>query len=593
MSRKRKRVFSCIILIVTIFVLVVVDLGRTFAYFVINGEIVTSSFNGPQSFNGDYTVNNIPFSNDAPDSIAVVIDGGNFKINNSVIEKNGDSSSALSDGSNSAVVVHNGASLELFRGSVTTNGTYSHGVFSDAGIIKVTGTNIKTNSSYSNGIVVSNGGSITTNYITLETMGDYSSAIRVNSSDSFVTVYGGTFKTNGANSPVLNSLGDVVINNASLNSLKSEGIVINGNHSVTLNSTSLSTNNVAVSDGFITNKSISMYQSGDKTDDSVARFTSSNGTMTTNCGDTFYITNTKAVVKLVNNTIVNNDGNFMRIGSSNFGTVGNNGGDVVLSLSNQSVFGNIIVDNISKLEMNLSDGSVYDGVINQENSALYVSLNLSLDSKLVLRGNTYVNSLEGVDNNYSNIDFNGYDLFVNGEKLVVPSHSGSQVDSNSNEFSQPDTNNNTSSDNNSSNDNNTSNDKVIDNNKNTDNSSIGTSQNNSSNTSDNNSVSSHENQKSKSNGSSNNEPVEQVNPSNTNDNYNQQGTDYQESYSNEIDMNEEDLINSGDHHLNESLSIYSLDDRTLLIINIIGVVLIITSVLSIIKNRALKDIDNV
>ena len=53
--------------------------------------------------------------------------------------------------------------------------------------------------------------------------------------------------------------------------------------------------------------------------------------------------------------IVNNDksGNFLRIQKDSWGNSGSNGGDVTLNMTKQSVKGNIEVDEISSLIMNL------------------------------------------------------------------------------------------------------------------------------------------------------------------------------------------------------------------------------------------------
>lgn len=90
-----------------------------------------------------------------------------------------------------------------------------------------------------------------------------------------------------------------------------------------------------------------------------ASFTAKNSNITTNKGDSFYVTNTSATISLNNNKIINNDndGNFLRIKSDSWGNQGSNGGDVDLILDNQSVKGNIVVDNISSLQMNLASNS--------------------------------------------------------------------------------------------------------------------------------------------------------------------------------------------------------------------------------------------
>ena len=78
--------------------------------------------------------------------------------------------------------------------------------------------------------------------------------------------------------------------------------------------------------------------SGDA-DTGTSLFTASNNKITTNKGDTFYVTNTTATINLTNNTIVNNDktGNFLRAQADSLGNNNFNGGNVTLSLDNQEV----------------------------------------------------------------------------------------------------------------------------------------------------------------------------------------------------------------------------------------------------------------
>lgn len=151
-------------------------------------------------------------------------------------------------------------------------------------------------------------------------------------------------------------------------------------------------------------------------DTGVAVFKASNSKITTNKGDTLYVTNTKDTITLENNTIVNNDttGNFLRVQKDSWGNSGSNGGDVILNLKNQKATGNIVVDSISTLSMALSNNSSYEGTINKDNSAKSISLTLDKTSKIKLTGNSYITSLDNEDSSNSNIDFNGYKLYVNG-----------------------------------------------------------------------------------------------------------------------------------------------------------------------------------
>ena len=72
--------------------------------------------------------------------------------------------------------------------------------------------------------------------------------------------------------------------------------------------------------------------------------------------------------------------------------------------------------NVSNVK-SIRSGCSYEGIINGDNSAKSLKLNLSKDSKIKLTGNSYVTSLSDDDSSYSNIYFNGYKLYVNGKAI--------------------------------------------------------------------------------------------------------------------------------------------------------------------------------
>ena len=86
-------------------------------------------------------------------------------------------------------------------------------------------------------------------------------------------------------------------------------------------------------------------------------------------------------------------------------------------MTNQSATGNIVIDEISTLKMNLKDSSYYEGTINGDNTAKSIKLVLDKTSKIKLTGDSYVTGLEDSDTDHSNIDFNGYKLYVNGKAI--------------------------------------------------------------------------------------------------------------------------------------------------------------------------------
>lgn len=158
--------------------------------------------------------------------------------------------------------------------------------------------------------------------------------------------------------------------------------------------------------------------SGDAAEGTVT-FTSKNSKITTNNGDILYVTNTTAEINLENNTIINQDkdGNFLRIQKDSWGNNGSNEGVVTLNMTNQKVTGNIVVDSISTLTINMTDNSYYEGMINNDNTAKSITLKLDKTSKIKLTGDTYITSLDNADTTNSNIDFNGYKLYVNNTAI--------------------------------------------------------------------------------------------------------------------------------------------------------------------------------
>lgn len=67
-------------------------------------------------------------------------------------------------------------------------------------------------------------------------------------------------------------------------------------------------------------------------------------------------------------------------------------------------------------EYNISchDSSIYEGAINAKNEAKSIKLKLDKTSKITLTEDSYITSLDNEDTTNSNIDFNGYKLYVNG-----------------------------------------------------------------------------------------------------------------------------------------------------------------------------------
>ena len=283
------------------------------------GNNANVSHNGVTEISSDTTNNLQTYSSTEGSQNALLVTNGTSKISNAKITKSGNSNDENSDfyGTNAAVLVKN-STLNIDGGSFTTNGSHANGVFAYAnGTINLTNTNIKTTSNNSGAIMVT-GGKLNATNVTAETDGNSSAPIRSDRGGGTMIVNGGKYTANGIGSPVIYSTADVTVNNATLISTKSEGAVVEGKKSITLNNVNLTDTNTTLNGNSETYKNIFIYQSmsGDA-DEGTASFTAKDSTITTNKGDTIFVTNTKATISLTNNKIINNDstGAFLRIQS--------------------------------------------------------------------------------------------------------------------------------------------------------------------------------------------------------------------------------------------------------------------------------------
>lgn len=372
------------------------------------GETASNiTYTANKEISEDSTIESWEYSSTTSNENAIISTGDvDVNLSNITVDKTGDSDGGDSSnfyGNNSAILAKNGANLTIKNATITTEADGANGVFSYGG-------SATTNNSSSDG---------TTNAsnLTINTSGTSSAAIRSDRGGGTVKVNGGTYTTTGNGSPSIYSTADITVNDATLVAKASEGIVIEGASTVTINNCDLKDSNTKLNGQSTTYKNIFLYQSmsGDASNGN-ATFTAKNSKITTNNGDTLYITNTTATINLPNNTIVNNDstGNFLRAQKDSWGNTGSNGGNVTLIMTQQNAEGNIVIDSISTLDMTMSESSYYEGTINGSNEAKSIILKLDSTSKIKLTGDSYVTSLEDDDTTYSNIDFNEYKLYVNG-----------------------------------------------------------------------------------------------------------------------------------------------------------------------------------
>ena len=360
---------------------------------------------------------------------AIEVDGEEKSYTNVKVTKSGDSEKndeADFYGDNSAIFATNKANLTLSNLDISTNGAHANAVFSygEGTTVNISDSTIETSGNCSGGLMTTGGGTMNANNVTIKTSGNSSAAIRSDRGGGTVTVTGGSFETSGTGSPSIYSTADITVNDATLSSTTSEGIVIEGKNSVTLNNCDLTANNTEHnSDKSDVYKGIMIYQSmsGDA-DSGKSAFAATDGSITNKKGDVFFVNNTSSDINLENVSITNEDstGVFLRAEAAGWGNEGSNGGKVNLNAKNQTIDGDIIVDDISILNMYLKDGSSFTGAINSDKSSGQIYVELDENSTWTLTADSYISGLTCSE---KSINLNGHKLYIDGKEYTEGSAS--------------------------------------------------------------------------------------------------------------------------------------------------------------------------
>ena len=352
---------------------------------------------------------NETITNSVDEEHAITADGETASYSNIAVEKTGDAEGDEADfyGANAAIFATNGATLDLSEITVSTDGTHANGVFSygEGTTVNISDSVIETTGNCSGGLMTTGGGTMNATNLTIHTTGNSSAAIRSDRGGGTVNVTGGSYTTDGTGSPVIYSTADITVSDAQMESTASQGVVVEGHNSVTLNNVNLTASNTTKnSDKSEWYQAVMIYQSmsGDAAE-GLASFAMNGGTLTNLNGDIFFVNNTTATIDLTGAAIVNEDedGVFLRAAAAGWGSEGSNGGHVTMTAAQQTIDGDMIVDEVSSLN-------------------LYLYVEIEDGSTWTLTGDSYITSLTC---GAGSINLNGYKLYVNGEEYVEGSSS--------------------------------------------------------------------------------------------------------------------------------------------------------------------------
>lgn len=388
-------------------------------------ESSVNTGSGATTITEDTQESNISYSSENEDENALRVEGlVNYSGTSLTIKKSsGDTSNTESSdfyGLNAGFLSLEGAASTITDSTITTDAKGSNGIFAygSGTNVTVSNTSITTSADNSGGIDVTGGAAIQASNLNIETNGNSSAAIRSDRGGGTIHVSQGTYTTNGTGSPAVYSTADITVSDAVLTANASEGVVIEGKNSVTLENCDVSGNMQGTYQGDENENlhTIMIYQSmsGDA-DEGEGSLTVNGGSITGFNGDLIYSTNTTSVLTLNNVALTLANDTLLRVAgndsSRGWGDAGSNGARMSLFTTDQKLTGKIIVDEISSLSITMSEESSFEGSINEEQEGGTVSVSLDDDSTWKLTADSYITSFEG---SLDNIDTNGYTLYIDG-----------------------------------------------------------------------------------------------------------------------------------------------------------------------------------
>lgn len=329
----------------------------------------------------------------------------NMKITrNSQDSQGGDSSSFYGVGA--ALLVSDGTAC-VKDSTVDTDAAGGAGLFAyDSGSLYVSDTQITTSQDTSGGIHAAGGGKVYAWDLDVETNGESSAAIRSDRGGGTMVVDGGSYTTNGTGSPAVYCTADISVHNGELKANGSEAVCLEGLNSLRLFDCDV-TGNMADYEGNGCTWNVILYQSmsGDSQEGN-GTFQMTGGTLTGENGGMFYTTNTESTFILNGVSIAYPEENefFLRCtGNSNergWGEAGKNGADCHFTGIAQEMEGDVIWDQISKLDFYLTEGSCLKGAVIQDNRDApeagegYANVYVDSSSQWVVTGDSTVSSLQ-------------------------------------------------------------------------------------------------------------------------------------------------------------------------------------------------------
>lgn len=295
------------------------------------------------------------------------------------------------------VITGNYVSTTKNSNAVTVNGNYN--VVMNGALISKEANGTDNSSGRNAAIAAKGGANVTLNGVLIQSTGSYSNGLYSVDEGTKVVVNKSSINTAGEMSSTVYVSANVVINTSSITSA-SAGVVALDDAFFSFSSGNIHINN--------NNTKRNFYIRNEFKDHGNATFNLNETILEYGAGNLFDVLNNDVTINLKSNifTCTEQIDDLISLINSK----------VVLNVSNQNITGNVILDNDSSIVYTLTN-STYNGSINKDYVDTYAKLVIDANSRFNLTNDTYLNELIDADESLSNINTNGYSLYLNNVKI--------------------------------------------------------------------------------------------------------------------------------------------------------------------------------
>lgn len=353
-------------------------------------------------------------------NVGLAQNGGSLTLTDATLDKSGSDTNGDNCnfyGINSILLsVNDDSVIKVADSKLTADSTGSNAIFAtDGGTVYANNNTIVTSASNSRGLDATYGGTVIGNLLAISTAGDHSAALATDRGGGNISLTNSSLFTAGSGSPLLYSTGNVQVDNVKGTATGSQIAGMEGLNTILIKNSQLTSEVTGKTASDPVANGVIIYQStsgdAEAATGETAEFEAENSTLASDIqeGSMFYLTNTTANIVLKNTTLDfdSDAANLLTIGgndANNWGTPGKNGADVTFTGLDQELAGNSDVDTISSLDLYLLDGTTYTGATTisenaaaSEQSDAPISVSIDGDASWIVTADSSVTNLHIAD----------------------------------------------------------------------------------------------------------------------------------------------------------------------------------------------------